>query len=292
MKFADKLKFITKAPRSIILSRKFSTPNILSDSETVDFMLYHQCSVSRFGDGEFNLMRGIDIKFQHFDEELKTRLVEIAEHQSNDRLLICLPNIFTKKAIESFSSEAGKWWHNYLKCTRGYWYKQFRGDLYGDTNITRFYVESANKARELYVKKIKRIWLNKEIIIAEGETTRMGVGNDLFDGAKNIKRIICPAKNAFSSYNKILETVREYATSDNQLIISALGPTATVLSFDLSELGYRALDLGHIDIEYEWFLSRAEEKKAVEGKSMTEVNDFVTEIVDDVYRDQIIEVIQ
>ena len=39
----------------------------------------------------------------------------------------------------------------------------------------------------------------------------------------------------------------------DKLFILALGPMATVLAYDLARLGYRALDLGHIDIEYEWF---------------------------------------
>ena len=38
------------------------------------------------------------------------------------------------------------------------------------------------------------------------------------------------------------------------MIIIALGPTATVLAYDLAMVGYWALDMGHIDLEYEWFL--------------------------------------
>ena len=46
----------------------------------------------------------------------------------------------------------------------------------------------------------------------------------------------------------------------NKLILIALGPTATILAYDLYKLGYRAIDIGHIDIEYEWFLRKANTK--------------------------------
>ena len=42
------------------------------------------------------------------------------------------------------------------------------------------------------------------------------------------------------------------------------------LAYDLSELGYRALDIGHVDIEYEWFLQKATEKVKISGKYTSE----------------------
>lgn len=51
----------------------------------------------------------------------------------------------------------------------------------------------------------------------------------------------------------------------------AIGPTATVLAYDLYKLGYQAIDIGHIDIEYEWFLMKAENKVVVKNKYVAEV---------------------
>ena len=36
------------------------------------------------------------------------------------------------------------------------------------------------------------------------------------------------------------------------LFLVALGPTATVLAYDLSKIGYQAIDIGHIDISFVW----------------------------------------
>ena len=55
--------------------------------------------------------------------------------------------------------------------------------------------------------------------------------------------------------NQILIFIIKQKLSKNKLILIALGPTATVLSYDLYKLGYHVIDIGHADIEYEWFLN-------------------------------------
>ena len=96
----------------------------------------------------------------------------------------------------------------------------------------------------------------------------MGIGNDLFDNVKSIKRILCPAKNAFDKYDAILAECEKQ--SKDKLFLIALGPTATVLAYDLANLGYWALDVGHIDICYEWKLRGGKGKVAIPGKYTNE----------------------
>ena len=50
----------------------------------------------------------------------------------------------------------------------------------------------------------------------------------------------------------------------------ALGPTATVLAYDLCKAGYRALDIGHLDICYELLLRGESHMVAIEGKYVNE----------------------
>ena len=107
-------------------------------------------------------------------------------------------------------------------------------------------------------------------MIVEGLTSHSGVGNDLFDGARSIKRIICPSRNAYSKLEAIKQAVREQA--DNRLILTMLGPTAKVLVYDLVQEGYRALDIGHIDSEYEWFQMGARHKVKLSHKHTAEHN--------------------
>ena len=54
------------------------------------------------------------------------------------------------------------------------------------------------------------------------------------------------------------------------MIILACGPTATVVVPELCREGYQALDLGHIDIQYEYYIRNLTEKCAVSGKYVNE----------------------
>lgn len=74
------------------------------------------------------------------------------------------------------------------------------------------------------------------------------------------------------------------------LILMALGPTATVLAYDLFLRGYWAFDAGHIDLEHEWMKRGVTEKVAIAGKYVNEVkNGNVVNRIDDVqYEEQVI----
>ena len=126
-------------------------------------------------------------------------------------------------------------------------------------------------------------------MIIEGSESKLGVGNDIFENVKSIKRILCPSTNAFKNYNEILEKIIEFAEKENLILIS-LGPTATVLAFDLAKLGYWAIDIGHIDIEYEWMKVGAVDKINLENRKVWEVNN-VTNMnvsIDESYKKSII----
>ena len=93
---------------------------------------------------------------------------------------------------------------------------------------------------------------------------RLGVGNDILDGTKSISRILfCPVRNAFNKYDQILSAFNDI--DPENLILVALGPTATVLAYDLCKKGYQAVDMGHINEEYECFLRK---ETPLELKSM------------------------
>ena len=42
------------------------------------------------------------------------------------------------------------------------------------------------------------------------------------------------------------------AQPKDRLMIVVLGPTATVLAYDLAKAGYQALDIGHLGKAYDW----------------------------------------
>ena len=52
---------------------------------------------------------------------------------------------------------------------------------YYSGTISRFYLAYKDKTNiPKYIKKLKKIWEQKDILIIEGEKSRLGIGNDLF----------------------------------------------------------------------------------------------------------------
>lgn len=243
----------------------YKIPKVLSDVATIEYLIEHKCSCARFGDGELMCLLGRGIKFQKSNEKLANMLKEV---KTTEKCLVCIPDFYRFKNIKR---EEKVFWK---KCKIGFkkaWTINFKGNkLLGDATFTRFYMRKKDTTNlGAYIKKLKQLWENCEVVFIEGENSRLGVGNDLFNNAKSIKRILCPSEDAFNKYDEIFEYVNENIDK-SKLLICALGPTATVLSFNLSKNGFRCLDLGHIDVEYEWFLAKATEKIALKYKYVNE----------------------
>lgn len=249
--------------------------NIMSPEETIEYILQHNCSISRFGDGEFELILqpDRDLGFQKRSKELSVALESVLGNK-NSNLLVCIPQALN--TIHGRTQHSRMFWfswgkrndqhHRIVDLIRGTGNGNYR---FGDSQITRSYIAFQNdsKANGIFML-IKKLWDGKDLLIVEGEQTRLGVGNDLFVNACSIKRVLCPATNAFDHYEEILGIVKH--VWNGELILLALGPTATVLATDLADQGMQALDLGHVDIEYEWFLRGAKGHDQVAGKFTNE----------------------
>jgi len=263
-------------------------PKIMSIADTVNYILDKKCSVSRFGDGEMKIVCGDGIFFQKYDERLCQRLREILLLPS-EKYFVCLMDMFG--GMKFFRKKSKRYMQNILAQYRKRWLPHLSFErVYGNTLMTRCYLDWKNKSFcGAHFELLKQIWNGKDIVIIEGEKSRLGYGNDLFAGAKSIKRILGPAKNAFDKYDEILCKATELIGKD-KLILLALGPTATVLAYDLDKLGYQAVDIGHVDIEYEWFLEGATDKIPVKNKFIGEVEggDKVCSLEDEKYTGEIL----
>lgn len=255
-----------------ILGCFYKQPVIMDTDQTIEKLLSSNCSMSRFGDGEFTIAEGGSIGFQAFDIRLQEKMKYILSSSSESHIT-CIPH--TLITTEGLKEIPAKYWDNYFLKKRGRIIRFLNSSkTYYDTQVTRLYIDlkDGSKAKARF-SKIKEIWKGKKILIIEGEKSKLGVGNDLFEGVTDIKRIICPATNAFSKYQEILESIKKNI-DQSYLILIALGPTATVLAYDLYKMKYRALDIGHIDVEYEWMNMEAKEKVPLKNKF---VGDIFTE---------------
>lgn len=266
-------------------------PVVIGMSETIATIKDRRASIARYGDGEFDIIFGRAEGYQRKNMELSARLkVILKKNNLSDRFLVALPDCFDE--LDHFVPAAQLHWKVRLDRERIKWVRLLNTKApYYQSQITRFYFDWADKSNcQEWYNGLKQIWQSEDVLLVEGSKSRVGVGNDLFDNAKSVRRLLCPAENAFDSYDKILSAIKKYATKDD-LIFMALGPTATVLAYDLFCDGYWAVDAGHIDLEYEWMRMRTNEKVAVEGKYVNEVpgGDDVSEVTDEFYNSQIIE---
>lgn len=270
----------------------YKKPNVISSEDTLQYIIDNKCSIARFGDGELGLMYGVGISFQSYSKELANKLKSV---RTTDKCLVCVPNIFGKNLCkDALMPEDYSFWKKSLLAFGGLWGKTFAGEqLLGDSLLSRFYLRYSDKSRvPEYVKKLKMLWEGRDIVFVEGKNSRLGYGNDLFDNANSVRRIIAPEKNAFDKYDEIIASVKKHCKKSD-LIILALGPSASVMAYELSN-EYQALDLGHVDIEYEWFRMGATKKVPVKDKHVNECNsmgDCSDEDLQGSYLSEIIEVI-
>ena len=257
---------------------------VMSIDETLDELLATDKSLVRFGDGEFSLINGNSIAYQEYQEDLAQEMREILINaDKEDNVLVCLPEIFgIFKGNFLQNKDSENFWKNELDYHGRFFQDICKAKRYGSAWISRPYINSEDKSKvATHFEKIKEFFAGKDILIVEGATTRAGVGNDLFNNVRSIKRIICPSHHAFSKVDVIQQTVLNHAAG--RLILLMLGPTAKILA-------YRALDLGHIDSEYEWMQMGAETKVQLKHKHTAEFNfdQGIEFIEDENYNNQIV----
>ncbi|NQJ20446.1 SP_1767 family glycosyltransferase [Streptococcus suis] len=238
-------------------------------SQSLDYILEHSCSVARFGDGEMDIIAGHSIPYQDYDPQLASELKEILGLESNQHFMVCLSDVFENR--ERYTDACNHFWEGHLQHYQDYYRQICKAPWYGSTFISRPYMDLADKSLSAtYFQSLKQIWIDKDILIVEGKTSRSGVGNDLFQEAKSIQRIICPSKNAYAQIDEIISAIKTYG--QDKLVLLMLGPTAKVLAYRLSKTGMQAIDIGHIDSEYEWFTMQAQTKIKLQHKHTAEHN--------------------
>lgn len=267
------------------------TPKIKSMVELLERAIEEKLSVCRFGDGELELMANRARPwFQKVDERLANRLKQVFNCK-RENPLIALSNNFG--SLSMYTEEAALGIRNYLKSVgRENVSSMIDFDReYYDAYISRPYLMFKDKSvADTVFQLYKKLWNKRDILLVEGQYMRTGINNDLFAAANSVRRILCPAKNAFDYYNTIYDCIVRNVYEDD-LVLIALGPTATVLAYDICILGYQAIDLGQIDNEYEWYLMKADDRVAIEGKAVPELSGqhSVHECDDLEYNKQVIE---
>ncbi len=229
--------------------------------ETIDELLHTDKSMVRFGDGEIVMIRGIDLMLQQAAPEIGEGLAEILAYQYDD-LMVTVPDIF--RTLSDHHKASRQFWRDHLLFNRKT-YERYcnKHRVYGSTFVSRCYYFAGDRSMcDGWFAKIRKIWENRDIVIVEGTRTHNGVGNNLFDSASGIERIICPPSDAYVALPAILDACLLY--DKDRMFLLSVGVAAKFLAVELFRRGYRVLDIGNMDMEYEWYLRKAKDKVPLE----------------------------
>ncbi len=228
-------------------------PIIRTDEECFFRIMNDKASICRFGDGELNLCEEVSIPFQKASLKLAERLREVLGSDTPN-ILITIPEIFYSDQTnvyphtKNFARNWGKYFRNIIQ-------KYIRQEkFYYGTGISQAYTQYINCDFKKYFDDFIHIWKDKDITIICGKTVFDKIEHNIFDFAKSVEYQYAPSINAFEEYDSIL--TQALTIDKNRLVIIILGPTATVLAYDMALQGYQALDLGHIAKSYDWYLKK------------------------------------
>lgn len=220
----------------------FMRGKLLSITETLHKIKDKELSIARFGDGKINCMiteNGCSFQKHHWGLLQELRDINLQE----DDLLLCYPSLLVEN----------NWWQSY-------WGKNWarckfflQRNIYGDSFITR--PQGFHMYGQHLTKLWKEIWWNKRVCFITGEGSRLNANHIIFDNIKDVDYIYSKPNNAYDDIDNIVEKCRQKQNVDMFLI--ALGPTGTVLASRLFKLGYRALDIGHLNNSYDNVFSNA-----------------------------------
>lgn len=232
---------------------------------TMDKLIHSADSFVRFGDGEIQIIEGNAILLQDYDPSLAEKLYEILQYRQ-EHVLVGIPDIFG--SLEQYTDQSQKFWKEHLLLFRKTYLKYCNTDkIYENAFFSRLYYIYRDKEQSgRWFEQAKEIWRDKNVVIVEGEGTHTGVGNDLLDTASCVERILCPGENAYRAYSEIRQAC--FGFEKDKLFLLAAGNTAKLLVSDLAREGYRAIDIGNLDLEYEWYLHQDEQKGKVKKYSI------------------------
>lgn len=213
---------------------------------TIRTIVEEKASIARYGDGEFNLAKGRNAKAQIGDPTIAQRLREILK--SNSDCLVGIPNMYN--GIQAGNPKAQNFWET-MASRRHYDELLSPNKQYYSSFISRPDNAAAINTHE-YFDYCQKIWDKRKVVLVCGEGVPFCKNDDYLGNAETLASVRGPAVNAWSEYSTILKRCMAFST--DYLFLLRLGPTATVLAYDLCRLGYQAVDLGHFGRFYERLL--------------------------------------
>lgn len=215
-------------------------PKTATPYETIEKIL-EGASLVRYNDGEYSLMIGLHHPdYQRLDDQLIVRLNQVL-NSDNDKVLVGITTIVSFEGL-------GRIWRKFIIRKGNRTLKLFRTPKkYYSGNISGL-LWADGEEFEKNVALHKSIWEGRKVLFVVGKESRFFFSEELFDNVAQHEFLYAPARHAFAVYDEIMDSIKQY--EKDWLILMALGPTATVLGYDLTLEGYQAIDIGQTPSVY------------------------------------------
>ena len=218
-------------------------PQVLSEEETLAQILEGKFrGLARFGDGDFNVIRGQRDRYHKPCPKLAQALSEVLSRGSSSVLNCLIPPPPMKEGTLAYQR-----WHNYLEMNAGI-FPFLTGELYGSSNISRM-DSTPHLHTTSWWNQVARLWQGKDICLVRGSERSLTKTKMMeAPGApKSATEVICAPADNFAQLEEIYTNV---CKTGIETIILCSGLLTRPLVHRLVEAGLKAWDVGHFGI---WF---------------------------------------
>lgn len=217
-------------------------PERIVDEWGTMLAVIHGASIARYGDGEFNLVRGGNCVSQRKVPGIMTELQNILKsHDPN--LLVAIPRLDPRSPKNV----------NWVKCCAHYGAYLSAKKQYYSAFITR--PDSAPWiATDDYYGMIESLWAGQDITMVYGSERSLSAEFPAMQSAKSITAVPTDYAHTYPKIDSIQQRIEKVG---NKRVLLMCGPTATCLAARLARSGYHAIDLGHIGM---WWMAHKNPK--------------------------------
>ena len=231
-------------------------PKILDTLESLTLLERQPKSFARYGDGEIWMMQKKDILFQKYDPLLAEKLLKVMKTKRND-LYIGLNRTYFH-ALNPMSTEHQRnFQRRYHTNLRRFLMEEANPEIqYLDANCLMGYFRHTDQdAYHDILSRRMKIFEGRKVAVVTGKSVLGKLDYDIFQLAASKIIIEAPSVNAFSAYDSILRDISRNVSKDIMIHL-ILGPTATVMAADLTDVGYVAWDSGHMAKDYDAYMKK------------------------------------
>lgn len=219
-------------------------------------------SFSRYGDGEYSIIRGKLNQRVYFDKATNTakqKLIYVLENPIDNHLLgLIHPNVVAKQltfanTLSMFTKVSSTGLKPRMPIFAEYDDQML--SVYNKLSKIPNNIFEAGLFRNIAQQQHSALWEDKDILYVIGSLNmikKRGITVDeMFQHANSIHIIETVTENALSEYyEEILEKIVSYPAAKNKMILLSQGMAGTVLAYDLAKMGYHAIDLGQPFYKY------------------------------------------